>query len=121
MGDGQSGSLASSLKETKTMPAISKKKAVEVITAEIKKARYDDLAEYHNELFPSQPTTAEQAEKDPAAVAGKVLAQVEKGLEIDQILDLWPVIFPGRYRLWYDEEKKKIHWTEDKEIARLEE
>jgi hypothetical protein len=102
------------------MPILTKKKAVEAITAEVHRGTPADLAEIHNELFPRFPITVKEAERDPAAVSAKVLKHIEAGLEIEEILDLWHMLFPGHRDSWFDEEKKKFHFEKAEEAVETE-
>lgn len=99
------------------MAAIAKKKAVEALVTEVEKAHADDLVEIHNELFPSEPTTEAEVGHDLAALRTKILEHIKRGLEIEEILDLWNVIFPAHRDLWFDEEKKRLHYEEKAEAV----
>jgi hypothetical protein len=91
------------------VPAITKKKAVEALTAEAARAHTDDLVEIHNELFPEEPTTEQAANEDLDGLRAKVLSHM-KSLEIEEILGLWGVVFPQDRQVWYDEEKKEFNY-----------
>lgn len=101
------------------MPAITKKKAVEALVTEVEKAHADDLVEIHNELFPSEPTTEAEVGHDLLALRAKILEHIKGGLEVEEILDLWGVIFPAHRDLWYDEEKKRLHYEEKAEAIQV--
>jgi hypothetical protein len=96
-----------------SVPAITKKKAVEALTAEAGRAHADDLVEIHNELFPETPTTEQAANEDLEGLRTKVLDHM-KSLEIEEILGLWSVVFPQDREVWYDEEKKKFNYQRGK-------
>ena len=50
----------------------------------------------------------------PAAPSAADLAQhVRSGLEAEEIVDLWNVVFPDDRNVWYDEEDDKIHYNEE--------
>jgi hypothetical protein len=102
------------------MPVLTKKKAVEVLSAEIRRGEPHDLVEIHNELFPRQRINEEVAERDPAAVSAKIFKHIEAGLEIEEILDLWNVIFPRYPRRWYDEVNKKLHFEKAEDTVETE-
>jgi len=102
------------------MPTLTKKRAVEALTAEVRKARPDDLVEIHNELFPREPTTEKAAERDLRSLTAKILNHIEKGLEVEEILDLWRVVFPDAREVWYDEEKNRLHYQTDEEAVQAE-
>ena len=102
------------------MPVLTKRKAVETLTAEVLRATPADLAEYHNELFPRERVSVNGAGYDPAAVSAKVLKPIAAGLEIEEILDLWNVIFPGHGDRWFDEVGKKFHFEKFEEAVEME-
>ena len=94
------------------MPAVTKRQAVKALTDEIQKARADDLVEIHNELFPEKPITEDEAKEDPSALVKKIVAHIDRGLEVEEILDLWHVVFPKHRRVWFDEDDGMIHYDE---------
>jgi len=94
------------------MATITKGQAVDRLTDAVRKAHPDDLAEVHNELFPEKPTTEEEAKEDPAALVRRIIAHMDNGLELQEILDLWNVIFPKHRRVWFDEDDGMIHYDE---------
>ena len=73
----------------------------------------DDLVEIYNELFPEQPTTEHEAKEDPSALVKKIVAHIDRGLEVEEILDLRYVILPKHRRVWFDEEEGLIHYDEE--------
>ncbi len=103
------------------MATITKLQAVERLTEAVGKAASDDLVEIHNELFPEKPITEEGVNADPAAVVEKILAHIGHGLEVQEILDLWNVIFPKHRRVWFDEDADMVHYEERTEpVGQLE-
>ena len=94
------------------MATIKKQQAVDQLTRAIKNAPPDDLVEIHNELFPQSPTTESEASKDLSALVAKIAEHVAGGLEVEEILDLWNVIFPTHHRVWFDEDDGLIHYDE---------
>jgi hypothetical protein len=94
------------------MPTLAKKQAVEHLVAKVEKAPADELVEIYNELFPEHPTSEAEARPNVAAFRKKVLAYIDQGLEVEEILDLWNVIFPKDRDIWFDEQKKKIRYVE---------
>lgn len=97
------------------MATISKEQAVHWLTQATKDAQPDDLVEIYNELFPQQPTTYDKATANPSAIVDKVIAHIHKGLEVQEILDLWNVIFPKYRKVWFDDEADVIHYNEKTE------
>jgi len=94
------------------MATITMTQAVARLTQAVALARPDDLAEIFNELFPERPTTEDEATADPSSLRKKVLAHIDRGLEVQEILDLWHVIFPMHRRVWFDEDEGVIHYHE---------
>jgi hypothetical protein len=91
---------------------MSMKKATEVLTAEIEKAEDADLIEYHNELFPEEKAVFGSPQTRIDQVRAKVLGHIKKGLEIEEVLSLWWVVFPFGNRIWYDEEANRFEFKE---------
>jgi hypothetical protein len=88
------------------MPALSKAEAAERLAAGVERAKPSQLPEIYAELFP---------ERAPAAppVASEIARQVRGGLEAEEIVDLWNVVFPEDRNVWYDDETKAIHFNEE--------
>ena len=82
------------------------------LTQAVEEAHPDDLVEIHNELFPEEPTTEAVANEDRSALVEKIIAHIDSGLEVEEILDLWNVIFPKHRRVWFDEDDGMIHYDE---------
>ena len=88
------------------MPAISKAEAVEKLAMSVEKARQSDLAEFYRELFPE--------EEFPATLVARDIARhIRSGLEAEEIVDLWNVVFPRDRNVWYDEEGDAIRYNEE--------
>jgi hypothetical protein len=96
------------------MPAITKVQAVQLLAAAAEKASPDDLAEIYNELFPEEPTTEKEAVTAAQGLAAQVVEHISNGLEVEEIVDLWPVVFPGCHDVRFDEEEGLLHYDEDR-------
>ncbi len=61
--------------------------------------------EIYSELFPerSSPTSPP---------ASEIARQIRGGLEAEEIVDLWNVVFPEDRNVWYDEEEKSVCYNE---------
>lgn len=94
------------------MATITKRQAVDRLTQAVREAHPDDLVEIHNELFPEKPTTEQESKEDPPALDKKIVAHIDDGLEVEEILDLWHVIFPKHRRVWFDEDAGLLHYAE---------
>lgn len=93
------------------MESIKKKEAIARLTRAVRTARVDDLVEIYNELFPEEPTTEKKANANPSSFVDKVMAHIANGLEIEEILALWNIIFPMHRGVWFDEDEELIHYT----------
>lgn len=88
------------------MPALSKNEAAERLATVVAKAKPTALAEIYAELFPEKPVAVPPSAAD--------LAQhIRGGLEAEEIVDLWNVVYPADRNVWYDEESKAIHYNEE--------
>ena len=99
------------------MSAISSDQAAELFIEGVKTARLDELVEFYNELFPRQKTTQQAAEQNPQALLKRVLDHIQQGLEIEEVLDFWNVVFPERQRLSWDEEDGLFHFVERQPVT----
>jgi hypothetical protein len=87
------------------MPALSTSEAAERLAKVVEKAKPTDLAEFYAELFPEKPVTT-------AVSAVDLARHVRSGLEAEELVDLWNVVFPSDRNVWYDEEDEQIHYNE---------
>jgi hypothetical protein len=88
------------------MPALPKNEAVERLAHGVELAKQSDLAEIYAELFPEVSASAPPAVSD-------IVRYIRNGLEAEEIVDLWNVVFPADRNVWYDEEGKSIHYNEE--------
>jgi hypothetical protein len=88
------------------MPALSKIEAVEKLAHGVELAKQNDLAEIYAELFPEKSAFSPPAASD-------IVRYIRNGLEAEEIVDLWNVVFPADRNVWYDEEAKSIHYNEE--------
>jgi len=92
------------------MPMISTKEAVDRIAHAIHILHDDEIVEAYNELFPADSTTQEEVYADKAKLLEQMTEYVDKGLEIEEVVDLWNVLFPQDRNVYYDEETARIHY-----------
>ncbi len=88
------------------MPLLSTVEAAEKLAKGVEKAKPSDLPEIYSELFPESPMTA-------PPVASDIVRHIRSGLEAEEIVDLWNVLFPEDRNVWYDEQEKAIHYNEE--------
>jgi len=104
------------------MPAIAKDEAVARLTTAVQDARADDLREIYQELFPGEPASEQAADEDVSPLMQQVadhLRRGRRGLEVEEIIDLWNVVFPRDRNVFYDDENGTVHYNEGSEPARL--
>ena len=88
------------------MPSLSKKDAEEKLAAGVERAQPFDLPEIYSELFPDEPISA-------PLDACEIVKLIRNGLEPEEIVDLWNVVFPDDHHVWYDEEASEFRYNEE--------
>ncbi len=103
------------------MPVVSREQALDLLTKEVENnLDADNLLEVCNELFPDDPYTEEEAHKDVTPLIEQIVSHIHRGLEIEEIVDLWNLIIPNHRNVWYNEEEAKIHYDEETESLHAE-
>jgi hypothetical protein len=95
----------------KTMPAIPTKEAVEQLAKAVEKSSPDDLVQIYTELHPANPlpdVTGPKAE----LLAKELAAHIRAGIEPEEVVDLWNVVFPADRNVCYDEEDDVLRLSE---------
>ncbi len=95
------------------MSKISVSVAVQRLSTEIAKFSWDDVIETHNELFPFEPLSVDGESKDVEEVRRKITRRIAEGLEAEEIIDLWNVVFPSDRNVWFDEENECVRFNEE--------
>ena len=95
------------------MSQISEVVATQRLSSDIEKFSWDDIVEIHNELFPLQPHSVECESKDADEVRKKVMNRLAEGLESEEIIDLWNVVFPRDRNVWFDDEQACVRFNEE--------
>jgi hypothetical protein len=103
------------------MPVVTRDKALELLANAVQeKLDTDELLEVYNEVFPDGPYSKEDAQNDRWPLIEQLVAHIHGGLEIDEVVDLWGLIFPRDRNVWYDEEEDRIHYNEGSEAVSAE-
>ncbi len=87
------------------MPVLSKTEALEKVAQGVEAARGSDLPEIYAEIFPENTGAV--------PTATEIARSVREGLEAEEIVDLWNVVFPEDRQVWYDEEADSICYNEE--------
>src|SRR5262245_5697388 len=100
------------------MPVVTRDQALELLTNEVEeKLGADELLEVYNEVFADDPYTEEEAYEDVTPLVEQLVEHMNGGLEIDEVMDLWGLIFPKHRKVWYDDEEERIHSNEEPEAV----
>lgn len=91
------------------MPAIPLKEAVERLAQAVEQAAAEDLVEYYRELYPANPIPDAKG-AEASVLAKAVAAHIREGLEPEEAVDLWNVVFPVDRRVSYDEEADTLRY-----------
>jgi hypothetical protein len=92
------------------MPTLAKKEAVEKLIQAARAMDLDDLLDFHNEVFPEDQIPVLDKQNGSTAVRQKVLAYLGRGIEVEEILDLWNVAFPEAWNVSYDDETDTLQY-----------
>ncbi len=100
------------------MPVITKEQALKLLTSEVKdELGADELLEVYNEVFPNDPHTTEGVEEDSTPLSEQLVEHINGGREIDEVMDLWGLIFPKHRNVWYDDSEERLHYNEEPEVV----
>jgi hypothetical protein len=94
------------------MPALKKDQAVSKLVEAIRDLRQDDILDVYNELFPDNPSDATSVNRDPGQFQMRIRNYIGQGLEVEEILDLWRVIFPKDRRVHFNEVTDELRYNE---------
>jgi hypothetical protein len=100
------------------MPVVTKDQALKLLTDEVEeKLDTDELLEVYNEVFPDNPYTEAVAHEDVTPLIEQLVDHVNSGLEVEEVIDLWGLIFPRHRNVWYDDEEERLHYNEEAEAV----
>lgn len=100
------------------MPTLAKRQAIEKLVEAVRGLSPDYLLDFYNELFPQRHLSESDFRDAGAAARQTVMDCLSRGVEIEELLDLWNVAFPGHCDVSYDEETGEIHYRVDREPIR---
>jgi hypothetical protein len=98
------------------MSVITKEEALKRLTKEVEH-HLDayDLHGIYNDLFPKNRTTIDEARTNPAPLIARIVAEINRGLEPEEIVDMWDLVFPKHRNVWYEETEGMIHYQNETE------
>lgn len=98
------------------MPAVSRAQAVDLLTRAVEEQLPpDELLEIHNELFPDDACTAEEARNDPIRITQRLVGFINGGRDPSELPGLWGLVFTKDRNIWYNEEEDRVHYNEETE------
>lgn len=84
--------------------------AIEKLTEALNGLHADDLVEVYNELFPHEPMSHREAQQDVTPLIERIVDHIRRGLEPEEVVDLWSIVFPGNRDVYFDEEDNVLHY-----------
>jgi hypothetical protein len=99
------------------MPTLAKREAIEKLAQAVQGMSRDDLLDFHNEL-PEKPELEIDSKNGLATIRKKIANYLSRGLEVEEILDLWNVAFPEAWNVSYVDETDTIHYLQEPESIR---
>ncbi len=90
------------------MPTLEKNDAAARLIQALKEFKRDDLIAAYDEVFPEATDAGKSDDELLAAVVGRL----ENGIDLEEIVDLWNVVFPGHHGVTFDEEKSRMHYSD---------
>jgi hypothetical protein len=100
------------------MPEVTPADAAHTLIEKVRAMDLDDLRDVHNELFPEVPIPPIDPSTQGAVVLKKVLDYLGHDVAVEEILDLWSVVFPEAWNVYYDDETGTIHYLVEPEAIR---
>ncbi len=93
------------------MPMITTGEAIDRLVKAIEQAQSHVLAEIYTELFPDrQAPDATEPARSP--LVRYIVDHIRQGIEPEEIVDLWNVIYPEDRNVWFDEEDRVVRYNE---------
>src|SRR5581483_2564983 len=93
------------------MTAIPLKDAIERLAKAVEQAGTDDLREIFAELYPAK-SLPDVSDANGPALAKELARHVRRGIEPEEAVDLWNVVFPTDRHVYYDEEDQTLRHNE---------
>jgi hypothetical protein len=100
------------------MPTLTRSEAVERLTQVVRDMSLDDLLDFHGELFPEEPKLKPDEQPEIGVIRRRVLDYLGRGIEVEEILDLWNVAFPEAWNVTYDDEFDEIQYSVEPDAVR---
>jgi hypothetical protein len=93
------------------MPRISPKEAMEKLAQAVEAASPGYLVWIYAELYPEKDRISPETAR---SLLGEMTSYIRNELEIDELLDLWHIVFPKDRNVYYDEVDEVISYNQEK-------
>lgn len=93
------------------MPVIPRSEAVERLAKAVERAPSEDLVEIYGELYPEKSPPAVSGPK-AESLAKRMASRIREGVEPEEIVDLWNVIFPSDRGVWFNEQDGTLRYEQ---------
>lgn len=90
------------------MAGITQSEAIKRMLQEIETFPEYDVVEIYNDLFPRTPVKVAEVIGERDRLLKVIVDYVHRGLELDETIDLWNVVFPEEPTLYWDEEENQF-------------
>jgi hypothetical protein len=100
------------------MPTLTRKEAVERLSQVVRGMSLDDLLDFQGELFPEEPKVKLEEQPDIGLIRRRALDYLDRGIEVEELLDLWNVALPESWNVTYDDESDEIQYSVEPEAVR---
>ena len=101
------------------MPTTSLAEAGWAIGDKVEVMGLDDLRDAHNEMFPATPIQPIDSRSEEASIRQKMIAYLRADIAVQEVLELWSIIFPETHSVHQDDETGMIHYLVDPVAVRL--
>lgn len=81
------------------------------LLAVIERMDVDNILEAYGELFPEEDLPPRDGVADPSRYLARIVDRFENGLEPEEVVDLWNVVFPRDRRVYFNEMDDLLHFT----------
>ena len=87
--------------------------ATEKLTEAVGQMPPDELVQIYNELFPDEPAADDESGLNVSPLFEQIVSHFGRGLEPEEVVDLWNVAFPEDHDVYYNEEDGYLHVGEN--------
>jgi hypothetical protein len=98
------------------MPSIPLKTAIERLSAAVHGMRSDDVHAVFDELFPEDVAGDVTTSAVIADLTRRIDEHIMRGLEPEEVVDLWNVVYPDDRAVYFDDETDLLCYVDESEV-----